>query len=493
MGDQQDGLFPALIPHGLEDDPFVQAVQIGGRLVQQEKGCIVQEGTSHTDALTLTAGECTAQLAHRGIISLGQAVDKAIQRGLSAGSLHLGTSGITPGDPDVVFNGIVKQLRFLGHKTFLGAQGGSVHGADVTFTKPDGAAAHIPEAHEQPQEGGFAAAGAARDAHDLLFRDGQAQVMEHFFLGVGKADMLSLCTGKDGIRAVGHIGSHGVLVQQVKDTLAKYGLGCWSISNHLAGQCVCDTLPGAYDSRLDGFAPAQYAGDPAAIQAWAVQEMKDTAHAAKAMGVDTVTFFMGSPIWKLWYSFPQTSEAQVEAGYQQVKELWSPIMDEFDACGVKLALEIHPTEIAFDYWSTKKLLDVFDRRPTLGINFDPSHLIWQGLDPQMFLLDFADRIYHVHVKDAKLNLNGRNGILGSHITFGDQRRGWNFVSPGHGDVDFDNIIRALNQIGYTGPLSIEWEDSGMERVFGGTEACAFTKKINFSASDVAFDDAIKNQ
>ncbi len=107
--------------------------------------------------------------------------------------------------------------------------------------------------------------------------------------------------------------------------------------------------------------------------------------------------------------------------------------------------------------------------------------------------DFADRIYHVHVKDAKLNLNGRNGILGSHITFGDQRRGWNFVSPGHGDVDFDNIIRALNQIGYDGPLSIEWEDSGMERVFGGTEACAFTKKINFSASDVAFDDAIKNQ
>ena len=55
MGDQQDSLFPALIPHGLEDDSFVQAVQIGGMLVQQEKGCIVQEGTGHTDALTLNA------------------------------------------------------------------------------------------------------------------------------------------------------------------------------------------------------------------------------------------------------------------------------------------------------------------------------------------------------------------------------------------------------------------------------------------------------
>ncbi len=227
-------------------------------------------------------------------------------------------------------------------------------------------------------------------------------------------------------------------------------------------------------------------------QKWAVEEMKITAHAAKAMGVDVVTFFMGSPIWKFWYSFPQTTEEMVEDGFRKVKELWSPIFDEYDKCGVKLALEVHPTEIAFDYWSTKKLLETFDYRPTLGINFDPSHLIWQGVDPAMFLFDFADRVYHVHVKDAKLNLNGRNGILGSHIMFGDKRRGWNFVSPGHGDVDFDNIIRVLNQKGYTGPLSIEWEDSGMERVFGGTEACAFTKKINFSASEFAFDDALKN-
>ena len=219
--------------------------------------------------------------------------------------------------------------------------------------------------------------------------------------------------------------------------------------------------------------------------------MKYAAHAAKNMGVDVVTCFMGSPIWKMWYSFPQTSEAQIEQAYQTVKELWTPIFDEFDACGIKLALEVHPTEIAYDYWSTKRLLETIDYRPTLGINFDPSHLIWQGIDPAVFLYDFADRIYHVHIKDAKLNLNGRNSIIGSHIVFGDQRRGWNFVSPGHGDVDFDNIIRVLNQIGYHGPLSIEWEDSGMERIFGGTEACEFTKKINFSPSDVAFDDALK--
>ena len=277
--------------------------------------------------------------------------------------------------------------------------------------------------------------------------------------------------------------------EEIRAILKKYDLGCWAISAHLTGQCVSDSLQWAYDPRLDGFAPSALAGKPEEIQKWAIEEMKVMAHAAKNLGVDV----MGSPIWKFWYSFPQTSEEMVEAGYQKVKELWTPIFDEYDKCGVKLALEVHPTEIAFDYWSTKKLLDTFEWRPTLGINFDPSHLIWQGVDPAMFLFDFADRVYHVHIKDAKLNLNGRNGILGSHITFGDQRRGWNFVSPGHGDVDFDNIIRVLNQKGYTGPLSIEWEDSGMERVFGGTEACEFTKQINFSASDVAFDDALKNE
>ena len=278
-------------------------------------------------------------------------------------------------------------------------------------------------------------------------------------------------------------------IRDLKGTLEKYGLGCWAIGAHLPGQCVGDV----WDPRLDGFAPAELAGKPDEIRAWGIQQLKYAAMAAKAMGVGVVTGFMGSPIWKMWYSFPQTTEEMVEAGFKQIKELWTPIFDVFDKCGVKFALEVHPTEIAFDYYSTRKLLEVFEYRETLGINFDPSHLIWQGMDPAMFLYDFADRVYHVHIKDAAVNLNGRNGILGSHITFGDPRRGWNFVSPGHGDVDFDKIIRILNVKGYDGPLSVEWEDSGMDRIFGGTEACAFTKKINFSPSAIAFDDALKTK
>lgn len=276
---------------------------------------------------------------------------------------------------------------------------------------------------------------------------------------------------------------------EIQATLDKYNMKVWALGAHLAGQCVGDT----WDPRLDNFAPNNLAGNSEAIRAWAVEEMKYVAKAAQLIGAKVVTCFMGSPIWAYWYSFPQTTQEMVDAGYQKIKELWSPIFDVFDACGVKFALEVHPTEIAFDYYSTKKLLEVFDYRPTLGLNFDPSHLVWQGMNPCLFLRDFADRVYHVHMKDVQVRLDGRAGILGSHIEFGDRRRGWNFVSLGHGDVDFDGIIRELNAAHYDGPLSVEWEDSGMERMYGAKEAYEFTKKINFEPSNVAFDAALKTE
>jgi sugar phosphate isomerase/epimerase len=200
---------------------------------------------------------------------------------------------------------------------------------------------------------------------------------------------------------------------------------------------------------------------------------------------------MGSPIWAYWYSFPQTTHEIVEAGYQKIYDLWSPILNIFDECGVRFALEVHPTEIAFDYYSTQTLLDKFGWRPTLGLNYDPSHLVWQSVNELTFLRDFAKRVYHVHMKDVKLTRDERAGILGSHIEFGDTRRGWNFVSVGHGDVDFDGIVRELNQMGYDGPLSVEWEDSGMDREFGAEEACKYVRQLNFSPSRMAFDSMLK--
>ncbi|MDR0599162.1 MAG: sugar phosphate isomerase/epimerase [Treponema sp.] len=271
------------------------------------------------------------------------------------------------------------------------------------------------------------------------------------------------------------------------DILAKYGLKTWALGTHLIGQCVGDR----WDPRLDGFAPPALAGQPEKIREWAIEYMKYAPRAAKNMGVSVTTGFMGSPIWACWYSFPQTTEKMIDDAFKEIVRLWTPIFDEYDKEGVKFALEAHPAEIAFDYYTSQRLLEEFNHRPVLGFNFDPSHLLWQGVSPPLFLRDFAGRIYHTHMKDVSLTLDGRAGILGSHITFGDTRRGWNFVSPGHGNVDFDKIIRELNAMNYQGPLSVEWEDSGMEREFGAKEACEFIRRADFAPSTTAFDDALK--
>ena len=277
-------------------------------------------------------------------------------------------------------------------------------------------------------------------------------------------------------------------VEGRKAILKKYGLKAWALGAHISGQCVGDN----WDPRLDGFAPSNMAGKPEEIRKWGIQEMKYTAQAAKNMGIKVVTGFMGSPIWAYWYSFPQTTDKMIDDGFKKIVDLWTPIFDEFDKCGVKFALEVHPTEIAFDYYTAERLLKEFKNRKALGFNFDPSHLLWQGVTPHLFLRDFASRIYHVHMKDAAVTLDGRAGILGSFITFGDNRRGWNFRSLGHGDVDFENIIRELNAMNYNGPLSVEWEDSGMTREAGAKEACEFVKSINFSPSTAAFDKSFKS-
>lgn len=278
-------------------------------------------------------------------------------------------------------------------------------------------------------------------------------------------------------------------IPHVWETLRKYGLECKAISAHLVGQCVGDV----WDDRLDNFAPDAVKGKPEEIRAWAIDEMKKTAVAAKKFGVSVVNGFTGSPIWARWYSYPQTTKEMIDSGFALIKELWSPIFDVFDENGIKFALEVHPTEIAFDYYTTKRLLDEFEWRPTLGLNYDPSHLVWQGVNEVAFLREFSSRVYHVHMKDVKMLNNEMAGILGSFLEFGDTRRKWNFVSIGHGDVDFDGIIRELNAAGYTGPLSVEWEDSGMDRKWGATESCEYVKSINFYPSDVAFDSALSRK
>lgn len=273
--------------------------------------------------------------------------------------------------------------------------------------------------------------------------------------------------------------------------LDRHDLECHAISNHLAGQAVCDRI----DERHRAILPPHVWGDgqPEGVRTRAAEEMKNTARAAQRLGVGVVNGFTGSSIWPLLYSFPPVPEEMINAGFQDFADRWNPILDVFDECGVRFAMEVHPAEIAFDLHTAQRALEAIDHRGAMGFNFDPSHLIWQGVDPVEFIRAFPERIYHVHVKDAMVTLNGRSGLLASHLGFGDPRRGWDFRSPGRGGVNFEEIIRALNTIGYQGPLSVEWEDSGMDREHGATEAAEFVKRLDFAPSGVAFDAAMADQ
>jgi sugar phosphate isomerase/epimerase len=274
-----------------------------------------------------------------------------------------------------------------------------------------------------------------------------------------------------------------------QEILERNHLNVLALGAHLVGQAVCDRI----DERHRAILPPEIYGDgeQEGVRSRAAARLQDTARAAARLGVRHVNGFTGSSIWHLLYSFPPNDFAEIERAYEEFAERFDPIMDVFDQEGVTFGLEVHPTEIAYDFVTTRKTLDAIGNREAFGLNLDPSHFAPQHLDPAQFALEFADRIYHVHVKDSKKRLDGRRSILGSHLNFGEEARGWDFVSPGHGDVDFEQLFRALNRIGYAGPLSIEWEDSGMHRDHGAQDALAFVRATDFPASEIAFDAAMQ--
>jgi len=278
----------------------------------------------------------------------------------------------------------------------------------------------------------------------------------------------------------------------LRKLLTDAGLNVYAVSSHLVGQAVCDLI----DERHKSILPPEIwgDGDPEGVRKRAADEMIKTAEAAAKLGVKVVNGFTGSSIWHMLYSFPPASAEMIEAGFADFGARWKPILDEFEKLGVKFALEVHPTEIAFDIASAQRALEAVDGHPAFGFNYDPSHLGYQGVDYKKFIYTFGERIFHVHMKDVWWGHgNGDVGVFGGHTDFGDSRRYWDFRSLGHGDINFEEIIVALNDIGYNGPLSVEWEDIRMDREHGATEAAAFVKSIDFKPSTVAFDAAFADE
>lgn len=274
-----------------------------------------------------------------------------------------------------------------------------------------------------------------------------------------------------------------------REILERHGLQVWAISNHLHGQAVCDD---PIDFRHQGIVRSRVwgDGDPESVRQRAAAELMDTARMARALGVGTVVGFTGSSIWQYVTQFPPVPDEVIERGYRDFADRWNPILDVFDECGVRFAHEVHPSEIAYDHWTTVRTLEAIGHREAFGLNWDPSHMLWQGIDPVAFLSDFADRIYHVDCKDTRMRMgDGRSGILSSHLAFGHPRRGWDFVSAGRGDVPWGDAFRTLTAIGYRGPISIEWEDAGMDRLQGAPEALEALRRFDLDPSEARFDAA----
>ncbi len=294
--------------------------------------------------------------------------------------------------------------------------------------------------------------------------------------------------------------SNKFYVKEKWELLADHGLTSFAISNHLVGQAVCDLIDERHGAILS---PEVWGdGDPEGVRQRAAKQMIATGQAARKFfdakpgrdGKDefpaVVNGFTGSSIWHSIYSFPPTTQAYYEKGFMDFADRWLPILDAFEKVDVNFALEVHPTEIAFDIASAKRALAAVANHKRFGFNYDPSHLGYQGVDYVKFIRELGDRIYHVHMKDVWWNHgDGSVGVFGGHTDFGDPRRFWDFRSLGHGDIEFEDIIVALNDVGYAGPLSVEWEDIRMDRVYGGTEAAEFVRAVDFPPSKIAFDAA----
>jgi sugar phosphate isomerase/epimerase len=272
--------------------------------------------------------------------------------------------------------------------------------------------------------------------------------------------------------------------------LSRHDLSLASVNCQRVGQAV----GGPIDARLQRFLPDYVWGDgsPEGVRQRATEEVTATIQAAQKLGVNVVCTCTGSSLWSLVAGFPPVGPNDVMQTFRDFAKRWNPILDVCRDAGTRLACLVQPGQIAFDLASAELALEAVAGRDEFGFTFDPVPLHWQGVDPVEFLRQFSERIYHVHVNDVALTLNGRSSLLGAYLSDGDPRRGWSARSPGHGGIDWEGTIRALNAIGYEGPLAVDWHDPGMNRDHGAEDACKFVKRLDFEPAPPAGDQPFRH-
>jgi sugar phosphate isomerase/epimerase len=287
---------------------------------------------------------------------------------------------------------------------------------------------------------------------------------------------------------VGRLVSDRRYVDGVRRSLGEAGLECRAISTHLVSQAVCE---GVFDERHRKILPSGIwgNGDWEGIRLRAEERIKETARAAAAIGADTVVGFTGSPMFYMFNGWPPVPWEMVEGGYADFGKRWGRILDVFEEVGVKYALEIMPGEIAYDVETWNRAYEAVGRRENFGVNLDPTHLVWQMLDVIEVVRAIGGSIFHVHCKDARMHLTGLNSVLGSHLPPGRGARAWEFVTVGRGEVPFEGMVRMLDNVGYEGPLSVEWEDSLMDREQGAIEGAEYMRRLRFAPASSVWSSA----
>ncbi|MBR0641961.1 sugar phosphate isomerase/epimerase family protein [Plastoroseomonas hellenica] len=271
---------------------------------------------------------------------------------------------------------------------------------------------------------------------------------------------------------------------EVRGILAEAGLELTELSTHLQGQLVA--VHPAYDLAFDGFAAQAVRGNPAARQAWAVEQMRLAARASRRLGLTAHATFSGALAWPYLYPWPQRPAGLIETAFDELAHRWRPILDAFDEAGVDVCYEIHPGEDLFDGASFEMFLDRVDDHPRCNILYDPSHFVLQQLDYLAFIDIYHQRIRAFHAKDAEFNPTGRQGVYSGYAPWAG--RAGRFRSLGDGQVDFRTIFSKLSQYGFSGWAVLEWECCIKDSEQGAAEGAPFIASRIIEVASRAFDD-----
>ena len=270
----------------------------------------------------------------------------------------------------------------------------------------------------------------------------------------------------------------------ISGMLAEKGLAITELSTHLQGQLIA--VHPAYDAQFDAFAAPEVRGNPAARQAWAVDQVKLAAIASRRLGLAAHASFSGALAWPYLYPWPQRPAGLVEDAFDELARRWHPILDVFEDNGVDIGFEIHPGEDLHDGVTFEMFLARVGNHRRANILYDPSHFVLQCLDYKAFIDIYHDRIKCFHVKDAEFNPSGRSGVYGGYQGWVD--RPGRFRSLGDGQVDFPAIFSKIAQYDFPGWAVLEWECALKHPEQGAAEGAPFIAKHIVRVTEHAFDD-----